>query len=149
MFMISGNHSGEGAFVLCPSFDPHGDHIQTCQRHSAALPAHEWIVYKLRSLFLSGGHRVKIHKVTLDVCIEHGDIEIKDYVILPNGEDNRIPPLTLMMDVTVTHDRYGRTTQCTNGALTHRVSLTGVLMMDPVDFTVKEQLPGPSRATDT
>jgi hypothetical protein len=44
---------------------------------------------------------------------------------LPHGEDDRIPPRTLVMDVTMTHDRYGRTTQHTNGALTHRVSSTG------------------------
>ena len=34
----------------CPcgqiSFDPDGDHIQTCQCQSPTLPAHEWIVYK-------------------------------------------------------------------------------------------------------
>ena len=30
-----------------------------------------------------------------------------------------------MMDVTMTDDRYGRTTQCTNGELSHRVSSTG------------------------
>ncbi len=34
----------------------------------------------------------------------------------------RKPPRTRMMFVTVTHDRYGRTTQPTNGAFTHRVS---------------------------
>jgi hypothetical protein len=39
-------------------------------------------------------------------------------------------PRTLVMDVTMTHDRYGRTTQCTNGALTHRVSSTGAPQPD-------------------
>ena len=34
------------------------------------------------------------------------------------------------MDVTMTHDRYGRTTQHTNGALTHRVSSTGAPQPD-------------------
>ena len=52
----------------CPchqfSFDPYGDHIQACQRQSTALPAHEWIVYKLSLLLRSVGHRVKHHKVT-------------------------------------------------------------------------------------
>ena len=118
----------------CPcrqfSFDPYGDHIQTCQ--SPALPVDEWIVYKLGLLFRSVGHRFKTHKFTLATFNEHGDIEIKHYVILPNGEDNRIPPHTLMMDVTVTHDRHGRTTQCTNGTLTHRVSSTGVPHPDNV-----------------
>ena len=68
----------------CPcrqfNFDPYGNHIQTCQRQSAGLPSHEYIVYKLS---------------------ERGDIEIKDYVILPRGEDDRLPPRTLVMDVTV------------------------------------------------
>ncbi len=84
----------------CPcrqfSFDPYGDHIQTCQRQSVAL---------------------QTHKITPADDNERGDIEIQDYVFLPHGEDDRIPPRTLVMDVTMTHDRYGRTTQYTNGAL--------------------------------
>ncbi len=31
--------------------------------------------------------------------MSHCDIEIKDYVILPHGEDDRLPPRTLVMDV--------------------------------------------------
>ena len=38
--------------------------------------------------------------------------------------------LTLMMDVTMTHDRFGCSTQCTNGTLTHRVSSTGTPQSD-------------------
>ncbi len=38
---------------------------------------------------------------------------------LSRGEDDRFPPHTLVMDVTMTHDRNGRTTQRTNGTLTH------------------------------
>ena len=40
-------------------------------------------VYKLSLLLSSVGHRVKTHKVTPVVGNERGDIEIKDYVILP------------------------------------------------------------------
>ncbi len=76
------------------------------------------------------GHRVKPHRITPVVGNERGDIEIKDYVILPNGEDDSLPPRTLVMDVTMTHDRYGRTTHHTNGALTHRVSSTGAPQPD-------------------
>ena len=36
-------------------------------------------------------------------------------MILPHGEDNRRPPLPLMLNVTMTHDRYGRTTQHATG----------------------------------
>ena len=37
-----------------------------------------------------------------------------------------------MIDVTMTHDHYGRTTQRTNGALTHRVPSTGASQSDGV-----------------
>jgi hypothetical protein len=78
------------------------------------------------SLFLrSVGHRVTTHKVTPATGNEHGDIQIRDYVILTRGEDNRMSPRTLLMDVTMTHDHYGRTTHRTNGTLTHGVSSTG------------------------
>ena len=110
--------------------DPYGDHIQTCQRQSAALPTHEWIVHRLSLLFRSVGHRVKTHKVTPVVGNDRDDIEVKDYVIYPRGEDDRLPPRTLMMDVTMAHDRFGRSTQRTNGALTHRVSSTGAPQPD-------------------
>jgi hypothetical protein len=36
--------------------------------------------------------------------------EIKDYVVLTRGDDNPLPPHTMIMDVTVTHDRYGHST---------------------------------------
>ena len=89
----------------CPfrqcSFDSYGDHIQTFQRQSEVLPAHEWIVY-LSFLLRSVGQRVNTHKVTFSPDNEHGDIEIRDYVLLPRGEANRIPPHTLLMEFTVT-----------------------------------------------
>ncbi len=113
----------------CPyrqfSFDHYGDHIQTCQCLSTTLPSYEWIVYRLSLLLRSVGHRLKTHRITPATGNERDDIEIQDYVILPHGE--RLPPRTLVMDVTMTHDRYGRTTQHTNGALTRRVSSTGAV----------------------
>jgi hypothetical protein len=107
------------------SFDHYGSHIQTCQRQSASLPSNERIVYRFNLLLRSVGHRVKTYRITPATGNERGDIEIQDYVILTHGEDDRLPPRTLVMDVTMTHDHYGRTTQHTNGALTHRVSSTG------------------------
>jgi hypothetical protein len=79
-------------------------------------------VYKLSLFLRSDGHRVKTNRITPVDGNERGDIEMKDYVIFPPGEDDRLPPRALVMDVTMNHDRYGRTTQRTNGALTHRVS---------------------------
>jgi hypothetical protein len=49
---------------------------------------------------------------------------------LPHGEDDRLPRRTLVVDVTMTHDRYGRTTQHTSGALIHRVSSIGAPQSD-------------------
>ena len=57
----------------------------------------------------------RIYKVAPSVVNERGDIEIKDYIVLTHGEDNRLPPRPLILDVTMTHDRYGRTTLYTNG----------------------------------
>ena len=51
-------------------------------------------------------------------------------MIYPRGEDDRFPPPTVMMDVTMTHDNFGRSTQRTNGALTHRVFSTGAPQPD-------------------
>jgi hypothetical protein len=63
---------------------------------------------RLSLLLRSIGHRVKPRRITPAAGNERGDIEIKDYVILPHGEDDRLPPRTLVMDVTMTHDHYGR-----------------------------------------
>jgi hypothetical protein len=53
---------------------------------------------------------VKIHEITLVVSRENGDIDIKDYyVVLPRGEDNNFPPHPMILDYTMTHDRFGRT----------------------------------------
>jgi hypothetical protein len=65
---------------------------------------------------------------------ELGDIEIKDYVTLPSGEDKRLTPHTLTMDVTLamTSDRFGSSTHRTNGTLSHIVSSTGAPQPDGV-----------------
>ncbi len=69
---------------------------------SATISIHDWIVYRLSSLIHSVGHRVKIHKVTPASDYEHGDVEIKDYVVFPHGGVNRLPPRPLILDVTLT-----------------------------------------------
>ena len=73
----------------------------------------------------SVGHRVKTHKVTPAAGNERGDIEIDNYVVLPRREDNLLPPRPLILDFTMTHDRYGRSNAYTNGMLTHRIRSTG------------------------
>ena len=89
-------------------------------------------------LLRSIGHRVKIrYKVVPAVGNEHGE-EIKDYVVLTHGQDNCIPPHPLILDVTVTHDRYGRSTLYTNGKFTHTVSSKHAPQSD-VDLKNKDQ----------
>ena len=75
-------------------YEKYGDHLQTCQIQSAALPSHDWVVYKLGVFWGSVGQRVKIHKITPTTVKERGDIEVKDYVILQKnqGPDGRLPP---------------------------------------------------------
>ncbi len=68
----------------------------------------------------SVGHRVEAHKAATAAGNERGDIEIKDYVVLPRGGDNPLPARTLIMDVTMTHDRYG-----SYGSLSHIMSSNG------------------------
>ena len=55
--------------------------------------------------------RFKLHKITPATGKERGEIEIKDYVVLQKlqTQDNRLPPpLTQIMDFTMTHVRFGR-----------------------------------------
>ena len=70
----------------------------------------------------SVGHLVKVHKITPTVGNERGDIEIKDYVVLPHGQDNCLSPRSLIVDFTMIHDRYGRSHPHSNGKLTHTLS---------------------------
>ena len=48
-------------------YDLYGDHLQTCQ-------AHDWVGYRLGTLFGSVGHQVKIHKITPATGKERDDI---------------------------------------------------------------------------
>ena len=63
---------------------------------------HEWFVYILRSL----------------------------YIVLPRGQDNRRPPRPLLLDYTMTHDRFGRSNLHTNGKLTDYLRSTGAPQSD-------------------
>ncbi len=102
--------------------DCFGDHLQTCQVKSAATQVHDWAVYKLSGILGSVGHRVKIHKITSVQDKERGDLEVRDYVVLQkpqDGTDRLPPPRTLIMDFTLTHNRFGRSHLHSNGHLTH------------------------------
>jgi hypothetical protein len=103
-------------------YDLYGDHLQTCQTQSGSSQVHDWVVYRLGTLFGSVGQMVKIHMITPASGKERGDIEIKDYVVLqkPQAQDNRLsPPHTLIMDFTMTYVRFGCSHLHPIGQLTH------------------------------
>jgi hypothetical protein len=120
-------------------FDPSDDDIQTCQCQPTTLPPHEWIVYRLSLLLSSVGHRVQTHRITPAAGNERGDNEIKDYVILLCGEDDKLPPHTLVMEV---NDSWP-TTQRTNGTLSQSSILSGELPTWSV-VSVSYSIPLPS-----
>ena len=45
-------------------------------------------------------------------------------------DPNTLPPCPLILDFTMTHDRYGRSNAYTNGMLTHRIRSTGAPQPD-------------------
>ncbi len=62
------------------------------------------------ALLGSVGHRVKIHNIAPATGKERGDLEIKDYVVMQKPQPQTTwlpPPLTLIMDYTMTHVRFG------------------------------------------
>jgi hypothetical protein len=75
-------------------YDSYGVIIQTCQVKSAVSQAHDWVVYKLGGFLGSVGYRVKVHKITPATGKERGDLELKDYVVLLNPQEqaDRLPP---------------------------------------------------------
>ena len=89
-----------------------------------------WFVYRINSLVRSVGHRVKTHKITSAVGNERGDIEIGKYIVLLRVQDNRLPPRPLLLDYTMTHDRFGRSNLHTNGKLTNCLRSTGAPQPD-------------------
>ena len=104
------------------SYDIFGDHLQTCQVKSSVSQVHDWVVYKVRTLLGSVGHRVKIHKITPTTVKELGDLEVKDYIVLqkPQAQDNHLQsPLTLVTDFTMTHVRFGLSLLHPMGQLTN------------------------------
>jgi hypothetical protein len=110
--------------------DIYGDHLQTCQVKSATSQVHDWVVHRLGDLLGSVGHRVKIHKIT--PAKERDDLEIKDYVVLqkPHEQTDRLPPpRTLVMDFTLTHARFGRSSVHPIGQVSQSLPTQGVQMV--------------------
>jgi hypothetical protein len=122
-----------GSLRQCPcnafQIDHFGDHLQTCQAKSAGTQVHDWAVYRLGVILGSVGHRVKIHKITSVTGKERGDVEIRDDVVLQKPReltDCFPPPRKLILDFTLTHNRFGRSQLSSLGQLTDTRRTDGV-----------------------
>jgi len=65
--------------------------------HTGCLPS--------KFSFPSDGHCVKTHKIAPAVGNDRGDLEIKDYVVLPRQNQDH-PPRTLILDFTIANDLF-------------------------------------------
>jgi hypothetical protein len=68
------------------------------------------------------GHRFKIHKITVVMGKERGDLETKDYVVLQESQeqtDRLPPPRNIILDFTLTPTRYDSSHVQTTGQMTN------------------------------
>ena len=87
------------------------------ENHSSSVTFFPWL-----SPFLIGCNKIINHRKDV-VHNKQGWSRVGFLLRLPtHGEDNCLPPHPLILDVKITHDHYGRTTQYTNGSFTHRIS---------------------------
>ena len=83
--------------------DALGDHLGTCTAHSGVKKDHDWTVDQLADLFRTT-NKVKTQQVVKNRGHHCGDIELAGY--LANPAD----PVPLVMDVRVSQDRVGSST---------------------------------------
>ena len=82
--------------------DPLGDYITTCNSHSGAKKSsHDWVVDQVADLFHTTV-KVKTRQVIRSRGQYCGDIELAGYLA------NQSDPVTLVLDLRITHERVGR-----------------------------------------
>jgi hypothetical protein len=107
--------------------DPLGDHLNTCTTHSGAKKTHDWMVDQLADLFRTT-HKVKTQQVVKNRGQHCGDIELAGYLT------NEVVPVSLVMDLRITHDRVGSSSDPTlNGHLKYPNNLDQSLNDTPPD----------------
>ncbi len=84
------------------SIDTLGDHVSTCTSLSGAKKAHDWVVDQIADLFHTT-HKVKTQQVNRSRGQRCGDIELAGYLA------NAVGPVSLVLDLHITHDRFGST----------------------------------------
>jgi hypothetical protein len=89
----------------CKKFqlDPLGNHLNTCTAHSGAKKAHDWMVDQFVDLFHTT-HKVKTQQVVKSGGQHCGDIDLAGYLANETG------PMPLVLDLRITHDRVGSST---------------------------------------
>ena len=80
--------------------DPLGDHLCTCTAHSGAKKAHDWAVDHIADLFRTK-NKAKTQQVVKSRGHHCGDIDLSGYL------DNTVGPVSLVLDLRITHDRVG------------------------------------------
>jgi hypothetical protein len=80
--------------------DTLGDHLCTCTAHSGAKKAHDWAVDQLTVLFRTT-HKVKTQQVVRSRGQHCGDVDLVGYLTNATG------PVLLVLDLRITHDRFG------------------------------------------
>ena len=86
--------------------DPLGDHLNTCTVHSCAKKTHDWMVDQLVDLFRTT-YKVKTQKVVKSRGQHCGDIDLVGYLTNETG------PVPLVMDLRISPDRVGSSTDPT------------------------------------
>jgi hypothetical protein len=76
------------------------DHLCTCTTHSGAKKSHDWVVDQIDDL-LRKTHKVKTQHVTKNRGRHCGDVEVTTYLV------NTTDPVPLVLDLHITHDRFG------------------------------------------
>ncbi len=94
--------------------DPLGDHLNTCTTHSGAKKSHDWMVDQVADFFRTTD-KVKTQQVVKNRGQHCGDIELEGYLV------NEAGSVSLVLDLRITHDRVGRSSDPTlNGHLRWR-----------------------------
>jgi hypothetical protein len=91
--------------------DAMGDHLCTCTAHSGVKKAHDWEVDQLADLFRTT-HHTKTQHVTKSRGRHCRDIQLETYLANATG------PVPLVLDLRISHDRFGSTSDTSlNGHL--------------------------------
>ena len=80
--------------------DTLGDHVNTCTSHSGAKKDHDWVVDQIADLFHTT-HNVKTQQVVRNRGQRCGEIDLASYLT------NVAVPVPLVLDLCITHDRRG------------------------------------------